>query len=88
MPLLIFYSIHIVLLYSEAVDPETGEVVSTSKVASEYHVDISEGRLGHEVYIGIEGLTAGKTYLLKAYALECYQKASEPLTAEITTLTE
>lgn len=74
--------------YLEAVDPETGEVVSTSKVASEYHVDISEGRLGHEVYIGIEGLTPGTTYILKAYARECYQKASEPLTVEITTLTE
>ena len=74
--------------YIEAIDPETGEVVSTSQVASEYHVDISPERLNKEVYIGIDGLEPGKTYILNAYARECYQKASEPLTVEITTLTE
>ena len=72
----------------EAVDPETGEVVSTSEVASEHHVDLSESRLYRDIYIGIEGLTPGKTYILKAYARESYQKLSEPLTVEITTLTE
>lgn len=74
--------------YVDAVDPETGEIVATSQVASEHHVDISEGRLGHNVYIGIDGLEPGKTYILNAYARECYQKASEPLSVEITTPTE
>lgn len=74
--------------YLEAVDMESGEVVSTSQVASEYHVDISEKRLGRMVYIGMDGLEPGKTYILKAYARECYQKASEPLTIEITTKSE
>ena len=70
----------------EAVDPETEEVVATAEVASEYHVDISPERLYRDMYIGIEGLEPGKTYILKAYARECYQKLSEPLTVEITTL--
>lgn len=74
--------------YIEAIDPETGEVVSTSQVANEYHVDISPERLQKEVYIGIDGLEPGKTYILNAYARECYQKASEPLTVEITTTLE
>lgn len=74
--------------YMEAIDAETGEVVATSQVANEYHVDISESRLNKEVYIGIEGLEPGKNYILKAYARECYQKTSEPLTVEITTSTE
>ena len=72
----------------EAVDPETEEVVATAEVASEYHVDISPERLYRDMYIGIEGLEPGKTYILKAYARECYQKLSEPLTVEITTLAE
>ena len=72
----------------EAVDPETEEVVATAEVASEYHVDISPERLYRDMYIGIEGLEPGKTYIIKAYARECYQKLSEPLTVEITTLTE
>lgn len=72
----------------EAVDPETEGVVATSEVASEHHVDLSDARLYRDIYIGIEGLEPGKTYILKAYARESYQKLSEPLTVEITTLTE
>lgn len=74
--------------YMEAVDPVTGEVVSTSGVATEHHVDISPERLNKEVYMGLDGLQPGTTYILKVYARECYQKASEPLTAEITTSVE
>lgn len=82
------YSDLIQSYYLEAVDVRTGEVIATSEVATEHHVDLSEQRLGHDVYIGLEGLEPGCTYLLKAYARECYQKASEPLTAEITTPAE
>ena len=74
--------------YVEAVDPETGDVVTKAEVASEHHVDISDARLKREVYIGIDGLEPGKTYILNAYARECYQKASEPLSVEVTTAAE
>lgn len=72
----------------EAVDPETEEVVATAEVASEHHVDLSEARLYRDIYIGIDGLEPGTTYILKAYARESYQKLSEPLIAEVTTLAE
>jgi hypothetical protein len=72
----------------EVINKETGEVVSTSKVASEYHVDIDPNRLQAEVYMGLDGLQPNTTYAIRAYALECYQKASEPLIAEITTKAE
>ena len=74
--------------YLEAIDPETEEVISTSEVASEYHVDLAESRLYREIYIGVEDLEPGHTYFINVYARECYQKLSEPLTVEITTLTE
>lgn len=74
--------------YMEAVDPESGEVVSTSEVATEHHVDLSPERLDKEIYMGMDGLQPETTYLLKVYARECYQKVSEPLTVEITTSAE
>lgn len=74
--------------YVEAIDPETEEVVATAEVASEHHVDLSDSRLKKQAYLGIEGLEPGKTYILKAYARESYQKLSQPLTTEFTTLTE
>ena len=70
---------------AEAEDVQTGMVVATSKVAAVYHVDASEKYLQDIVYMGIEGLQPGKTYRLKVYALECYQKRSDPLCATITT---
>lgn len=72
----------------EAVDKDTGEVVSTATVATEYHVDIDANRLQSEVFLGLEGLQPNTTYEIRAYALECYQKASEPLIAEVTTKAE
>lgn len=72
----------------EAVDPETDEVMASSEVASEHHADLSESRLYRDIYMGIDDLEPGKTYILKVYARESYQKLSEPLTVEVTTLTE
>lgn len=74
--------------YVEAVDVRTAEVVATAEVASEHHVDNSDGRLQHEVYLCVDGLEPGTTYELRAYARECYQKASDPLITEITTTME
>lgn len=69
----------------EAEDTETGEIVAASQVAAVYHVDGTPKNQQKTVYLGIEGLKPGKTYLLKAYARECYQKRSAPLTALINT---
>ncbi len=74
--------------YAEAVDVETNEVVATSKVATEHHIDIDESRLQNIVFMGLDGLTPGKTYTICVYARECYDKDSEPLTVEITTPSE
>ena len=74
--------------YVEAIDPLTGEVVSMAEVASEYHVDDSDRRLKKEVYLCVDGLQPGTEYELRAYARECYQKASEPLIARVTTAAE
>ncbi len=82
------YSDLIQSYYMEAIDPVSGEVVATSEVASEHHVDLKTSYFDKEVYIGLDGLEPGKTYTLKVYARECYQKASEPLIAEITTTAE
>ena len=71
--------------YAEAVDPETGDVVSKSMAATEHHIDIDASRLQNEVFIGLEGLEPGHTYTINVYARECYDKDSEPLSAEITT---
>ncbi len=72
----------------EAIDVETNETVATSKAATEHHIDIAASRLQNDVYLGIDGLEAGKTYMINAYAWECYDKASEPLSVTITTPTE
>ena len=69
----------------EAEDTQTGAVVATSQVAAVYHVDGTLKNRQETVYLGIEGLEPGKTYRLKAYARECYQKHSAPLTVQITT---
>ncbi len=70
---------------AEAVDVETEEVVATSKVATEHHIDIDASRLQNDVFMGLDGLTPGKTYLIRVYAWESYEKASEPITVELTT---
>jgi len=80
------YSDLIQSYYAEAVDLSTGEVVATAEVATEHHVDIDERRLQKEVFMGLEGLEPGVTYELRVYARECYQKTSDPLTAQVTTL--
>ena len=71
--------------YAQAEDAQTGEVVATSQVAAVYHVDATEKYLQDIVYMGIEGLEPGKTYNLKVYARECFQKRSKPLCATIKT---
>lgn len=71
--------------FVEAVDVQTGNIATTSQVASVYHVDAADTELKRNVFLGMDGLEPGHTYLLKAYARECYQKCSQPLTAEITT---
>lgn len=69
----------------EAVDPETGEVVSAGEAATQHHIDGDASRLRGPYFVALEGLEPGKTYILNAYAREFYQKRSEPLTAQITT---
>lgn len=74
--------------YLEAVDVETGEVVATSEVASVHHVDLDDSRMKAEAYLGLDGLSPGKTYELRAYARESFQICSDPLIAQVTTPTE
>ncbi len=71
--------------YVEAYDARTMELINTTEVASPHHIEDTEQYLGKDVFLTIEGLEPGTTYLLKAYARECYQKPSQPLTIEVTT---
>ena len=69
--------------YVELIDTATGEVVKTAEVASPYHIDTELSRLNQSVTVKLTGLDSEKAYTVKAYARECYQKASEPLIIEI-----
>ena len=69
--------------YVDLIDTATGQVVSTSEVAAPYHIDTDGARLDQPVTVKLTGMTSGVQYTIKAYARECYQKASEPLTLEI-----
>lgn len=67
----------------ELIDTVTGEVVKTDEIAAPYHVDTDPSRLNQSVAVKLTGLDSEKAYTVMAYARECYQKASEPLTIEI-----
>ena len=69
--------------YVELIDSQTGQVVNTAEVAAPYHIDTESDRLSQPITVMLTGLEPEKAYTVKAYARECYQKASEPLTIEI-----
>ena len=57
---------------------------STSKeIAAPYHIDTDPVRLNQAVTIKLTGFIPGAEYTVYAYARECYQKFSEPLSAQI-----
>ena len=68
----------------EATDPVSGMVLARGVVATEHHID-TESRFASEYTVNLTGLQPGKTYTLNAYALEFFQKRSEPLSVSITT---
>ena len=72
--------------YVEVVDPATGNIIKTVEIAAPYHIDTEPARLNQPVTIEITDLAPGTEYTLFAYARECYQIASEPLTAALSTL--
>lgn len=69
--------------YVELVDQTTGEVVSSAQVAAPYHIDSDPTRLNQPVVVKLAGMVPGMEYTILAYAKECYQKVSEPLTIEV-----
>lgn len=69
--------------YVELIDTATGEVVKTAEVAAPYHIDTELSHLNQPVTVKLTGLESEKAYTVMAYARECYQKASEPLTIEV-----
>ena len=72
----------------QAVDPITGEVVTSAQIAAQYHVDTEPSRLDQPITIKLTGLAPGSNYTLNVYARECYQKASEPISVQIETLAQ
>ena len=68
----------------EAADPATGVVMARGVVATEHHID-TQSYFSSEYTVNLTGLQPGKTYTLKAYAQEFFQKRSEPLRINITT---
>ena len=68
----------------EATDPATGVVMARGVVATEHHID-TQSYFSSEYTVNLTGLQPGKTYTLNAYALEFFQKRSEPLRINITT---
>ena len=72
--------------YVEVVDPTTGEVIKIAEIAAPYHIDDSQERLNQPVTLTITDLTPNTQYTILAYARECYQKASQPLTAQFVTV--
>lgn len=69
----------------DATDSVTGMVVASGMIATEHHIDSDTSRFSNAYTVSINGLQPGKEYILKAYALEFFQKRSEPLTLSITT---
>ena len=72
--------------YVEVIDPTTGDVIKTVEIAAPYHIDDSQERLNQPVTLTITDLTPNTQYTILAYARECYQKASQPLTAQFVTV--
>ena len=72
----------------EAVDAETGQVVSYAEVASQHHIDSDISRLRGPYFVALEGLEPGRTYLLNAYARDFFQLRSDPICATVVTEAE
>ena len=72
--------------YIEVVDPTTGETIKSVEIAAPYHVDSNPDRLNQPVIIDLTDLAPGTEYTLLAYARECYQKSSEPLITQFSTV--
>lgn len=72
--------------YVEVIDTVTSEIVKTVEIATPYHIDTEDCHLDQPITIKLDGLTPCTEYTLFAYARECYQKTSEPISIQITTL--
>ena len=72
--------------YVEVVNTATGETVTSKEIAAPYHIDTDPVRLNQAVTIKLTGFIPGAEYIVYAYARECYQKFSEPISAQIITL--
>lgn len=72
--------------YVEVVNTATGETVTSKEIAAPYHIDTDPVRLNQAVTIKLTGFIPGAEYTVYAYARECYQKFSEPLSVQIITL--
>ena len=62
--------------YAEAWDDETGELVSSGQINSEFHVDHSPDRFSPYYQIVLAGLKPDTAYTVKVFARDCYQKLS------------
>ena len=71
--------------YVEVIDSATGDVLQTVEIAAPYHIDDSPERLHQPATLTVTDLTPNTEYTILAYARECYQKASQPLTTQFTT---
>ena len=74
--------------YVEVVNTATGETVTTEEIAAPYHIDTDPILLNQPVTIKLTGLTPSTEYTVYVYARECYQKASQPLSAQLITTAE
>ena len=68
----------------DAVDAQTGEVAASGYQATAYHVDQTPDT-AQSYTITVNGLETGKTYIINAYAVEFFGKASLPLSATVQT---
>ena len=72
--------------YVEVIDTATSKIVKTVEIATPYHIDTEDCHLYQPITIKLDGLTPCTEYTIFAYARECYQKTSEPISIQITTL--
>ena len=70
----------------EAVDKATGQVVTQASIFSEFF--LGKNQLGDSYTATITGLQPETTYEFKVYALDSWQKKSEPISGEIKTLVD
>ena len=62
--------------YAEAIEEETGEVVSSNQVVTEYHVDHTSDFFSPYYQITLWNLKPDTKYEIRVYARDCWQKKS------------